>query len=56
MTDYTPLRDKRVVAIDPNISDLLYCVDGDTKDPLHAEHAASNSSSTASNKEPVKGL
>jgi hypothetical protein len=30
--DYTPLRDKRVVAIDPNMSDLLYCVDGDTKD------------------------
>jgi hypothetical protein len=32
VTDYTPLRDKRVVAIDPNMSDLLYCVDGDTKD------------------------
>jgi hypothetical protein len=29
---YTPLRGKRVVAIDPNMSDLLYCVDGDTKD------------------------
>jgi hypothetical protein len=30
--DYAPLRDKRVVAIDPNMSDLLYCVDGDTND------------------------
>ena len=30
--DYTPIRDKRVVAIDPNMSDLLYCVDGDTKE------------------------
>ena len=29
--DHEPLRDKRVVAIDPNMSDLLYCVDGDTK-------------------------
>jgi hypothetical protein len=30
--DYTPLQGKRVVAIDPNMSDLLYCVDRDTKD------------------------
>jgi hypothetical protein len=30
--DHTPLQNKRVAAIDPNMSDLLYCVDGDTKD------------------------
>ena len=30
--DYTHLKDKRVVAIDPNMSDLLYCVDSDTKE------------------------
>ena len=30
--DYTPMQGKRVVAIDPNASDLLHCVDGDTKD------------------------
>jgi len=30
--DYTPLTGKRVVAIDPNMSDLLYCVDSDTKE------------------------
>jgi len=30
--DYTPLMGKRVVAIDPNMSDLLYCVDGDTNE------------------------
>jgi len=32
--DYAPLTSKRVVAIDPNMSDLLYCVDGDTKDQV----------------------
>ena len=30
--DYAPLTNKRVIAIDPNMSDLLYCVEGDTKD------------------------
>jgi len=30
--DYTLLKDKRVVAIDPTISDLLYYVDSDTKE------------------------
>jgi transposase len=30
--DYTPILNKRVIAIDPNMSDLLYCVDGDTKE------------------------
>lgn len=30
--DYTLLKDKRVVAIDPNMSDLLYYADSDTKE------------------------
>lgn len=30
--DYTPLKAKRVVAIDPNLSDLLYCVDSNKKE------------------------
>lgn len=30
--DYKPLKDKRVVAIVPNMSNLFYCVDGDTKE------------------------
>ncbi|GAB9470392.1 hypothetical protein Gpo141_00007646 [Globisporangium polare] len=29
--DYEPLRDKKLVAIASNMSDLLYCVDGDTQ-------------------------
>jgi hypothetical protein len=29
--DYENLKDKKIVAIDPNKSDLLYCVDGTTK-------------------------
>ena len=32
VNDYAPLTNKRVVAIDPNMSDLLYCVDSDAKD------------------------
>lgn len=32
LKDYSSLTNKRVIAIDPNLSDLLYCVDGDTKD------------------------
>lgn len=30
--EYKELKDKKIVAIDPNLSDLLYCVDGDTKE------------------------
>lgn len=30
--DYNELKDKKIVAIDPNMSDLLYCVDDDNKD------------------------
>ena len=30
--DYATIKDKRVVAIDPNMSDLLYCVDSDGKE------------------------
>jgi hypothetical protein len=29
--DYKELKNKKIVSIDPNLSDLLYCVDGDTK-------------------------
>lgn len=32
--DYTSLTDRRVVAIDPNMSDLLYCVDSDQRDQV----------------------
>jgi hypothetical protein len=28
LTDYSKLKDKKIVAIDPNLSDLLYCVNG----------------------------
>ncbi len=30
--NHSQLVDKKIVAIDPGLSDLLYCVDGDTKD------------------------
>ena len=30
--DYTTLQDKKVVAIDPNMSDLLYCVNSDVRE------------------------
>jgi hypothetical protein len=30
--DYSKIQDKTIVAIDPNLSDLLYCVDGDIKE------------------------
>lgn len=30
LEDYTHLKDKTIVGIDPNMSDLLYCVTGDT--------------------------
>lgn len=32
LKDYSNLQDKTIVSIDPNMSDLLYCVDGDTRD------------------------
>jgi hypothetical protein len=32
LKNYTELQNKKIVAIDPNMSDLLYCVDGDNKD------------------------
>lgn len=32
LEDYSKLQDKRIVAIDPNLSDLLYCVDSDERD------------------------
>jgi len=32
LKDYSKLQHKKIVAIDPNMSDLVYCVDGDTKD------------------------
>jgi hypothetical protein len=32
LTDYTMVADKKLVAIDPNMSDLLYCVDGPDAD------------------------
>jgi hypothetical protein len=31
LTDYSKLQDKKIVSIDLNQSDLLYCVDEDTK-------------------------
>jgi hypothetical protein len=34
LKDYTKLQDKKIVGIDPNMADLLYCVDGDTKERL----------------------
>jgi transposase len=34
LVDYEPLNGKRVVAIDPNMSDLLYCVNSDAKDQV----------------------
>jgi len=33
--DYTALKNKKIVGIDPNMADLLYCVDGDTKQRNH---------------------
>ena len=35
VVDTSDLQDKTIVAIDPNMSDLLYCVDGDTRDRTH---------------------
>jgi predicted metal-dependent hydrolase len=32
LKDYTPLQGKNVVAIDPNLSDLLFCVNGTDRD------------------------
>jgi hypothetical protein len=30
--EYKELKNKKIVSVDPNLSDLLYCVDGDTKE------------------------
>lgn len=30
--DYSKIKDKNIVAIDPNLSDLIYCVDSDTRE------------------------
>lgn len=32
LKSHTKLKDKKIVSIDPNMGDLLYCVDGDTKE------------------------
>jgi transposase len=32
LKSYSKLKNKKIVAIDPNLSDLLYCVDKDDKD------------------------
>lgn len=32
LTDYTNIKNKKIVAIDPNKADILYCVDDDNKD------------------------
>ena len=32
LSDYTNIKNKKIVAIDPNKADLLYCVDNDNKD------------------------
>jgi len=32
LSDYTNIKNKKIVAYDPNLSDLIYCVDNDNKD------------------------
>lgn len=32
LKSYSKIKNKKIVAIDPNMSDLLYCVDGDNKE------------------------
>ncbi len=32
LTDYTNIKNKKIVAYDPNLSDLIYCVDNDNKE------------------------
>lgn len=32
LTDYTNIKNKKIVCIDPGLSDILYCVDDDSKD------------------------
>jgi len=32
LTDYTNIKNKKIVCIDPGLSDILYCVDNDNKD------------------------
>ena len=38
LADYSSLVDKKIVAIDPNWSDLLFCVDGDTNERKKYRH------------------
>ena len=35
LKDYSNLQDKTIISIDPNLSDLVYCVDGDTRERNH---------------------
>ena len=32
LSDYTNIKNKKIVAFDPNLSDLIYCVDDDSKE------------------------
>jgi len=32
LTDYTNIKNKKIVAIDPNLSDLIYCIDDNSKE------------------------
>jgi hypothetical protein len=32
LSDYSKLKDKKIIGIDPGKSDLIYCIDGDTKE------------------------
>ena len=32
LSDYTNFKNKKIVAFDPNLSDLIYCVDDDSKE------------------------
>ena len=35
LKDYSNLQNKTIISIDPNLSDLVYCVDGDTRERNH---------------------
>ena len=32
LKNYSKIKDKKIVSVDPNLAELLYCVDKDTKD------------------------
>ena len=38
LDDYTSLIDKKIVAIDPGLNNLLFCVDGDTRERNHLRY------------------